>query len=209
MQWWPATTECNPWWAISLLYPGTLPLGVIHILRPTYAKTSSPKSVWTPSGVRPQSLLAFIQSPPSSCLRLVIPSVPPPYREPLVPSLLSQSTPFPTPPNNSVLAEVLLLVCPVAVVERDCAAQVQEGHGRFQGICVYTDSHPTGFKECCRVSQRLRHPPKTELVWFIVPITEAQWWDLDPAPLTFGKRGGILFQDTQAISPLQKTALGR
>ena len=107
------------------------------------------------------------------------------------------------PPPAPEFTEVLVQGHTVTVVECDCAAQVQEVCGRFQGICIHTDSKMTGFKTMLNIlPPSLLPPPNKEIVQIKVPITEAPQRDLYPTPLTFRERGGILLQDTQAIPPV-------
>ena len=45
-------------------------------------------------------------------------------------------------------------------------------------------------------------PPYPEFIRLVVPITEAPWQNLVPAPLEFGEWGGVFLQNTEAAPPL-------
>ena len=85
----------------------------------------------------------------------------------------------------------------------DCLSQVWEGRLRFQGLRVHTDSHLTGFKTMMKsLPKSPLILPKPALIWLTVKIIEAPQRDLDPTPLTFGERFGVILQDPKAIPPV-------
>ena len=92
---------------------------------------------------------------------------------------------------------------PVAIVIGDCADQAWKFRGRLQRLCVNADRKLDFLKTV------LQHRPPDPLllpypafIGLIISVTEAPWRNLTITTLAFGERGGVLLQDTEAVTPM-------
>ena len=97
----------------------------------------------------------------------------------------------------------MIQVRPVDIVIGDCEAQVCKCRNHIQRLCINTNCYPAGLEEVLqRHTYDTEFLPETEFFGLIIPVSKAPWWYLNPAPLAFGKHGGVLLQYMENVTPV-------